>query len=126
MDQLLKQSILIPTHNTITSAKLTKLFLIHIFSKLRVPLHVTSDWGSKFMSSFFQTLGKALDMKLHFTSSYHPKGEGQTECTNQTLEQYLWIYCNYQHSNWSDLLPLVEFTYNNTPNATTNNLPFFF
>ena len=26
----------------------------------------------------------ALDMKLHFTSGYHPEGDGQTECTNQT------------------------------------------
>ena len=64
-------------------------------------------------------------MKLHFTSSYHPEGDGQTECTNQTLEQYLQIYCNYQHSNWSDLLPLAEFTYNNTPNVTTSVSPFF-
>ena len=72
------------------------------------------------MSSFFWTLGKALDMKLHFTSNYHPEGDGQTEHTNQTLEQYLQIYCNYQHSNWSDLLPLTEFAYNNAPNVTTS------
>ena len=64
-------------------------------------------------------------MKLHFTSGYHPEGNGQTECTHQTLEQYLWIYCNYQHSNWSDLLPLAEFAYNNAPNATTGVSPFF-
>ena len=77
------------------------------------------------MSSFFRTLGKALDMKLHFTSSYHPEGDSQTKCTNQTLEQYLQIYCNYQHSNWSNLLPLAEFTYNNAPNVTTCVSPFF-
>ena len=77
------------------------------------------------MSSFFQTLGKALDMKLHFTSGYHSEGDGQTKCTNQTLKQYLRIYCNYQHSNWSDLLPLAEFAYNNTPNMTTGVSSFF-
>ena len=77
------------------------------------------------MSSFFWTLGKALDMKLHFISSYHPEGDSQTEHTYQTLEQYLWIYCNYQHSNWSNLLPLAEFTYNNALNATTGVSPFF-
>ena len=104
IDRLSKQSIFIPTHDTITSAKLAKLFVIHVFSKHGVPSHITSDQGSEFMSSFFRTLGKALDMKLHFTSSYHPKGDGQIERTNQTLEQYLQIYCNYQHSNLSDLL----------------------
>jgi len=64
-------------------------------------------------------------MKFHFTSGYHPEGDGQTERTNQTLEQYLRVYCNYQQDNWSELLPLAEFTYNNTPSATTSITPFF-
>ena len=64
-------------------------------------------------------------MKLHFTSGYHPEGDGQTERVNQTLEQYLRIYCNYQQDNWSELLPLAEFAYNNAPNATTGVSPFF-
>jgi hypothetical protein len=64
-------------------------------------------------------------MKLHFTSGYHPEGDGQMEQTNQTLEQYLHIYCNYQQDNWSELLPLMEFAFNNTPSATTGVSPFF-
>jgi len=52
--------------------------------------------------------------KLHFTSGYHPEGDGQTERTNQTLETVLWVYFNYQQNNWSELLPLAEFAYNNT------------
>ena len=35
-------------------------------------------------------------MKLHFTLGYYPEEDGQTKYTNQTLEQYLKIYCNYQ------------------------------
>ena len=77
------------------------------------------------MSNFFQSLGTALNMQLHFTSGYHPEGDGQTECTNQTLKQYLHIYCNYQQDNWSELLSLVEFAYNNAPSATTGVSPFF-
>lgn len=64
-------------------------------------------------------------MRLHFTSGYHLEGDGQTERTNQTLEQYLRIYCNYQQNNWSKLLPLAEFAYNNAPSATTGISPFF-
>ena len=64
-------------------------------------------------------------MKLHFTSGYHPEGDGQTERTNQTLEQYIRVYCNYQQDNWDKLLPLAEFAYNNTPSATTGITPFF-
>src|SRR3979490_7180 len=123
--RLTKQSIFIPTVDTITSADLAKLFVLHVFSKHGVPSHVTSDRGSKFVSHFFRSLGKALDMHLHFTSGYHPEANGQTECVNQTLEQYLRVYCNYQQDNWSELLPLAEFAYNNAPNATTGISPFF-
>ena len=44
---------------------------------------------------------------------------------NQTLKQYLRIYSNYQQDNWSELLPLAEFSYNNAPSATTGVSPFF-
>ena len=125
VDRMSKQGIFIPTHDTITSQGLAQLFVLHVFSKHGVPSHVTSDRGSEFVSHFFRSLGQALDMKLHFTSGYHPEGDGQTERLNQTLEQYLRVYVNYQQDNWSDLLPLAEFAYNNAPSATTGISPFF-
>src|SRR5882724_10703846 len=125
VDRLSKQSLFIPTHNTIMSPQLAQLFVLHIFSKLGVPSHITSDHSMEFVSHFFQSLGTALDMKLHFTSGYHPEGDGQTKRPNETLEQYLRVYCNYQQDNWSELLPLAEFAYNNTPSATTGITPFF-
>jgi len=64
-------------------------------------------------------------MQLHFTSGYYPEGDGQTKYTNQTLEQYLHVYCNYQQDNWSELLSLAEFAYNNAPSTTTGFSPFF-
>ena len=92
---LTKQAIFIPAHDTIMSADLACLFVLHMFSKYSIPSYVTSDRGSEFVSNFFRSLGTALDMRLHFTSGYHPEGDGQTEYTNQTLEQYLCVYCNY-------------------------------
>ena len=64
-------------------------------------------------------------MKPHFTSGYHPEGVSQIEQTNQTLEQYIQVFCNYQQDNWDKLLPLAEFAYNNAPSATTRIMPFF-
>src|ERR1700722_12437039 len=112
VDRLMKQAIFIATHNTITSAQLAELFVIHVFSKHAL---VTSDCGPEFISHFFRSLRKALNMKLHFTSRYHPEGDGQTEQTNQTLKQYLRMYCNYQQDNWKGLLPLAKFAVNNSP-----------
>ncbi len=125
IDRLSKQGIFIPTHDTLTAVQLAGLFLLHIFSKHRVPGHITSDRRSEFVSHFFRSLGTAPDMKLHFTSGYHPKGDRQTKRVNQTLKQYLRTYCNYQQDNWSMLLPLAEFAYNNAPSETTGVSPFF-
>ena len=125
VDRLSKQGIFIPTTIHCTFEDLAMLFVMHVFSKHGIPEHVTSNHSPKSISHFFCSLGKALDMKLHFTSGYHPEGDGQTEWTNQTLEQYLWIFCNYQQDNWYTLLLLVEFAYNNTPSATTRISPFF-
>src|SRR5882724_8499432 len=71
VDHLSKQSLFIPTYDTITSPQLAQLFVLHVFSKHGVPSHFTSDHGTEFVSHFFRSLGTALDMKLHFTSRYH-------------------------------------------------------
>ena len=64
-------------------------------------------------------------MQLYFTLGYHPEGNGQTKCINQTLEQYLYVYCNYQQDNWFELLSLMEFAYNNALSTMTSVSPFF-
>src|SRR5882724_8644472 len=79
VDHLSKQSLFIPTHNTITSLQLAQLFVINVFSKHGVPSHITSDCGMEVIDHFFWSLGTMLDMKLHFASIYHPEGDGQTE-----------------------------------------------
>ena len=125
VDWLTKQAIFIPAYDTIISADLAHLFVLHVFSKHGVPSHVTSDRGLEFVSNFFWSLGITLNMQLHFTSGYHLEGDGQTEHTNQTLKQYLHVYCNYQQDNWSELLSLMKFAYNNALSATTSISPFF-
>src|SRR5258705_1365813 len=125
IDHLTKQAIFIPSHDMVDTPQVAWLFLIHIFSKHGVPVHVTLDQGSEFVSHFFHSLGKLLQMRLHFTSGYHLEGNRQTEHTNQVLEQYLQVYMNYQQDDWATLLPMAKFAYNNATNATTGVSPFF-
>src|SRR5258708_283866 len=122
---LTKQSLFIPTHDSIDSLELAQLFLTHMFSKHGMPSHVTSDRGSEFISHFFRSLSKLLQMELHFMSGYHLEGDRQMEHLNQVLEQYLRAYMNYQQDDWSSLLPLAEFAYNNAMNEMTRVSPFF-
>ena len=62
------------------------LFILHVFSKHSIPSYITSNRGSGFVSNFFCSLDTAVDIQLHFTSGYHPKGDGQTEHMNQALK----------------------------------------
>ena len=125
VDRSSKQVILIPCDVHLNSPQLARLFLIHVFSKHGVPSHVTSDRGREFVSAFFRSLAELLDMKLHFTSGWHPSADGQTERMNQTVEQYIRIFCSYQQDDWDKLLPLAEFALNNAPNASTGISPFY-
>src|SRR5260221_13286844 len=117
VNHLMKQVIFIPSHDTMNALQVVQLFLTHVFSKHGVPSHVTLDQGSEFVSHFFHSLGKLLQMRLHFTSGYHPEGDRQMEHANQVLEQYLWTYTNYQQDNWAMLLLMAKFAYNNTTNV---------
>lgn len=58
------------------------------------------------------------------STGYHPETDGQTEHTNQTLNQYLRVYCSYLHDDWVKLLGTAEFAYNNTVHSATNVTPF--
>ena len=59
------------------------------------------------------------------TTAYHPQADGQTERVNQSLEQYLRCYVDYNHDDWAELLPVAEFAYNNLAHEGTKDTPFF-
>ena len=73
VNQLTKQTIFISAYDTIMSTDLACLFVLHVFFKHGISSYVTSNRSLEFMSNFFQSLGTAFDIQLHFTSGYHPK-----------------------------------------------------
>ena len=83
-----------------------------------------SDRGPQFVAEFTKELYRLLRIKLAATTAYHPQGDGQTERVIQELEQYLWLFVNQRQNDWDDLLPLVEFQYNNHVHTATQNVPF--
>ena len=59
------------------------------------------------------------------STAFHPQTDGKTERQNQVLEHYLHYYIDYRQDNWVELLPLVEFTYNNTVHSSMGITPFY-
>jgi len=51
-----------------------------------IPLDIVLGRDQRFQARFWQALQKAFGAKLNFSSSYHPKTDGQIERVNQILE----------------------------------------
>ncbi|KAD4888191.1 hypothetical protein E3N88_20264 [Mikania micrantha] len=58
------------------------------------------------------------------STAYHPQTEGQTERTNQTLEDMLRSCVIDFGGSWDIHLPLVEFSYNNSYHTCIQCAPF--
>ncbi|KAK6151742.1 hypothetical protein DH2020_014377 [Rehmannia glutinosa] len=54
-----------------------------------VPISIVSDRDSRFLSTFWRSLQKALGTQLSFSPTYHPQTNRQSERTIQTLEDML-------------------------------------
>ena len=83
-----------------------------------VPKKIVSDRGSQSTPRVWKSFHENMDTKLNFSSPYHPQTAGQTKRTNQVLEDVLRA-CALQHgSSWDKSLPYVEFSYNNSYQAS--------
>src|SRR5690606_8150880 len=96
---------------------LARLFAKEIFRFHGLPLDIVSDRDSRFTSNFWKELMELLEIKRNMSTAFHPQTDGQTERVNQTLEAYLRAFANYEQSNWSDLLHVAEFAYNNSESS---------
>jgi len=126
VDRFSKMVILAPyKEDGFDASDLAKMYLNHVVAHHGLQTDILSDRGTTFTSSFFTSFIKMLGVRPHFTTAFHPQGNGQTEKTNQATETYLRMFCDYHQSNWSDLLPTRGFALNNSRSATTLETPFF-
>ena len=107
-----------------TAEGCAKLFLQNIWKLHGLPSSIISDRDPVFTSKFWAELMGRLDVRLRKSTAFYPQTAGQTEKVNQSLEQYLRQYCNYEQDNWYDLLSLAEYAYNNSATKATQMSPF--
>ncbi|WVZ93376.1 hypothetical protein U9M48_039361 [Paspalum notatum var. saurae] len=89
-----------------------------------VPKKIVSDRETQFTSHFWKRLHESMDTKLNFSSAYHPQTDGQTERTNQILENILRAYTLQYETSWDKSLPYVKFSYNNSYQARIRKSSF--
>jgi hypothetical protein len=119
VDRLTKATHFIPVKTTYNSAVLAELYMARIVCLHGVPKKIVSDRGTQFTSHFWQQLHEALGTHLKFSSAYHPQTDGQTERTNQILEDML-----QDKIGWDKRLPYAELSYNNSYQASLKMSPF--
>jgi hypothetical protein len=69
-------------------------------------------------------LHEALGSKLDFSIAYRPQTGGQTERTNQILEDMLRACALDFGGSWEEYLPLAEFSYNISYQSSIQMAPF--
>ena len=65
-----------------------------------------------------------MGTQLRMSTAFHPQTDGQSERTIQVLEDMLRAYVLNLNDSWEEHLPLVEFVYNNSYQATIQMAPY--
>jgi hypothetical protein len=58
------------------------------------------------------------------STAEHPQMDGQAEATVKTIQKMLRPFV-FQGHNWEELLPTLEFVYNDTIQSSTGQTPFY-
>ena len=124
VDTFSKMEHFIPCHKNSDDTHIENLFFKEIVRLHGLPRNIVSDRDKQFVGHFWRTLWKHLGTKFSFSSTYHPQTDGKTEVVNQSLGNFLRSLVTEHHNQWDQILSQAEFTYNDSPNRSTEKSPF--
>ena len=89
-----------------------------------IPAILIGDRDPLWFSEFWQAVFEKLNTRFLASTAYHPQTDGQSERTNQTMEIALRFFVQSNpDAEWTDALPHLQATLNNSKNASTNVEP---
>nr|GFB36254.1 putative reverse transcriptase domain-containing protein [Tanacetum cinerariifolium] len=91
VDRLTKSAYFLPIRKDYKTKKLARIYINEIVARHGVPVSIILDRDGRFASHLWQALRKALGTRLNMSTAYHPKTDGQSERTMQTLKDMLRI-----------------------------------
>jgi len=125
VDRFTKLSHFIPANSTDTAPDLARQFVNHVYRLHGLPDSIISDRGTTFSSQWWRSICNILKIDTRLSTAFHPRTDGQTERTNQSVEHFLRCFVDYQQTDWADWLPLAEFSYNSSSHSSVSSSPFF-
>jgi transposase InsO family protein len=104
-------------------------FIKSIVFRFGVPHSIITDNGKNFTSKEFKSYCESMGIKLKFASVAHPKTNGQVNKANglicNEIKKRLLAPLEKANHAWVDELPSVLWSLRTTPNAATQETPFF-
>ena len=127
VDKATKMCHFIPCSEKISAKQVAQLYWQYVGKLHGIPSVLISDRDVRFTSKFWKELWRLLGTNLRMGSGFHPESSGQVEKFNQLLEQTLrcTVHQLGETRNWLEVLPVIEFAVNNTPNRTTGYSSFY-
>nr|GEV35217.1 putative reverse transcriptase domain-containing protein [Tanacetum cinerariifolium] len=123
VDRLTKSAHFLPIKENDPMDKLARLYLDRIVTRHGTPVSIICDRDGRFTSNFWKSFQKALGTNLDMSTAYHPETDGQSERTIQTIKDMLRACMIDFGKGWVKHLPLVEFSYNNSYQASIKVAP---
>jgi hypothetical protein len=123
VDKSSKMAHFIPCQKTSDATHVANMLFKEAVRLHGLPRSIVSDRDTKFVGQFWRTLWKKLGMDLSSKSTYHPQIDGYTEVVNKSLGNLLRSLVTEHHNLWDQILPQVEFAYNDSPNRSTGKSP---
>ena len=118
VDRLTKLAHFLAVRMTFDLERFFRLYIREIVRLHGVPVSIVSDRDSRFTAHFWKSFQKAMGTRLTMSTTFHPQTDGQSERTIQVLEDMLRA-CVLDHKVcWEEQLPLVEFAYKNSYQAS--------
>jgi hypothetical protein len=114
----------IPVKSTLKAINIIEIFMKEISKLHGIPKMMISDRDVKFTYAFWKELFVGLNTNLNFSTSYHPQTDGQTERTNQIVEDMIRMHIRTKPNKWEDYMHLVEFAYKNGYQTLAKLSPF--
>ena len=123
-DRLSKMAHFVATTEGTLAEGLVRLFQDYIWKLHGLPESIVSDRGPQFAAGLTKELNRMLGIKTKLSMAFHPQTDGQTECMNQKLEQYLRFFVEHRQKDWLEWLASAEFAVNNKTHTATKVSPF--
>ncbi len=118
INKLIKHAIYISMIKNLNVKKLANLLWWKFVFQHEMMQSIILNQDSLFINHFWITLCWHLKVKRKLSIMFHSQINNQTERQNQMLEHYLQVYFNYKINNWSELLSIMMFAYNNSVHAS--------